>query len=87
MSMFAFVGSASSSMMAPAAGQVAADFAITNDAVLTMTVSAFVLAYSGSLLPVLVNVFLKVDPFHQLSVHWFGARCPRWSYPPAFINA
>ena len=58
--MFAFVGPASSSMVAPAIGQVAADFAITNDAVLTMTVSAFVLANGESLLPVL-NLPPKVD--------------------------
>lgn len=51
MSAFAFVGPVSSSMVAPAINQVAAEFAVTSDAVVAMTVSVFILAHGGSHLP------------------------------------
>ncbi|KAF9652760.1 MFS polyamine transporter [Thelephora ganbajun] len=58
-SAFAFISPVSSSMVAPASGQVAADFAITSEAVVAMTISVFTLAHGGSRL--LVNPLVKFD--------------------------
>lgn len=44
-SAFTFISPVSSSMIAPASGQLASEFGITNSAVLAMTTSVFVLGY------------------------------------------
>lgn len=54
MPIFAFVDPAPPPTVTPATGQVTADFVITNDAVLTIAVSAFVLGNGGSRLPVVI---------------------------------
>ena len=51
-------------MVAPAIGQVAAEFAITSDAVVAMTISVFILAHGRSCLSV-ENLLLKIDASHQ----------------------
>lgn len=47
-------------MVAPAIGQVAAEFAITSDAVVAMTISVFILAHGRSRLSA-ENLPLKID--------------------------
>ncbi|RPD55901.1 MFS polyamine transporter [Lentinus tigrinus ALCF2SS1-6] len=45
-SAFTFISPVASSMVAPAAGQIARDFRITNDFTINLTISIFVLAYA-----------------------------------------
>ena len=44
-SAFTFISPVSSSMVAPASDQLAAQFGITNSAIIALTISVFVLAY------------------------------------------
>ena len=46
-SMFTLISPVSSSMIAPASEAVAQEFSITNDVIIAMTTSIFVLAYGG----------------------------------------
>lgn len=59
MPFFAFTSLASSSILAPVSSQVAAEFAITNDAVVALTISIFVLAQG--MLDLLANLLAEVD--------------------------
>lgn len=59
MSAFTFISPVSSSMVAPASDQLAASFGITNNAVIALTTSIFVLAYGA------FNLF----PFRDLRSH------------------
>ncbi len=49
MSLFALISALSSSMVAPAAFQIAADLHITASVEVSMTISVFVLAYGKSI--------------------------------------
>jgi len=48
--MFTFLSPLSSSMIAPASGQIATKFGITNEVIIAMLTSIFVLAFAVSLL-------------------------------------
>ena len=50
-------------MVAPASNQVAAEFSITSEAVVAMTISIFILAHGRPCL--LVNHLVKLMPFYQ----------------------
>lgn len=60
MSAFTFINLASFSAVASTIDQAAAEFAITNDAVVAMTTSVFILAHGTQRLPT-VNLLLKID--------------------------
>jgi hypothetical protein len=62
-SAFAFVSPVSSSMVAPVSNQIAAEFAITSEPVVAITVTAFVLAQGRTHL--LVNRLITLMSFHQ----------------------
>lgn len=45
---FTFISPVSSSMIAPASGNLAKEFGITNDVIIALTTSVFVLSYGAS---------------------------------------
>jgi len=76
-SAFTFISPVSSSMVAPAAEQIAHGFGITSTAIIAMTTSVFVLGFGKSKPYEKTNLYqLKLENFTQLSDHWYISAMP-----------